>query len=237
MRLAYSGCSMKGAVRQRNEDAILMRSRGETGLFLVSDGIGGSAYGTEVSEIIAAGYDRWWTDSSDGLDFFMAVEGIKKTLFRLNSEIYEKYRRYRSGATIVLLYIQGNGCLLLSSGDSRIYRARGFGCKQITRDDIFENLLDKPSALGNENNGKLVAAVGIRDTVDYSAKTEPVKKGDRFFLCSDGVYKFHSTGSLYRQLVITGGVFTTNNVVGRISKEVEERGAGDNYSMIFIKAN
>lgn len=235
MKLEYSGCSMKGAVRRRNEDAILMRSRGETGLFLVSDGIGGSAYGAETSGIVASGYDRWWTDGAEGLDFSKAVEEIEKTLFRLSSEIYEKYGQYHSGATIVLLYIQGDDCLLLSSGDSRIYRARGFRCKQITRDDIFENLPDKPPGFGNENNGKLVAAVGIRDTVDYSAKTEPVKKGDRFFLCSDGVYKYHSTGSLYRQLAITGRFSTTNNVIGRISKEVEEHGAGDNYSMILVR--
>ena len=58
MKLKYDGCSMRGAIRRRNEDAILIKCNDSTGLFLVADGIGGSAYGQEASGLIRDRYNE-----------------------------------------------------------------------------------------------------------------------------------------------------------------------------------
>ncbi len=237
MKLKYDGCSMRGAIRRRNEDAILIKCNDSTGLFLVADGIGGSAYGQEASGLIRDRYNDWWDERSWKADFFETVQEIKKLLYEINGEIYKKHGLYRSGATIVLLYIQEDNCFLLYSGDSRIYRARGLTCKQVTKDDIFENLPSGQSNIANKNNGKLVAAVGIGATVDYSTQTEPIKKGDRFLLCSDGVYKYHAEVSLRKKVAILGKYCSPKTLVRSVSKKVESNGAGDNYSMIFVSVS
>ena len=48
MKLSYAGCSQRGQVRPRNEDAYLMRVSPRAALFLVADGIGGRAHGSLV---------------------------------------------------------------------------------------------------------------------------------------------------------------------------------------------
>lgn len=235
MSLQYAGHSMAGAVRRRNEDAVLMVSDGDDGLFLVADGIGGSANGAEASDLIAKRYKEWWEGKTSTISFSRAVDEIREVLFELNKEIYGKYGKFHSGSTIVLLYIHGQNCLWLSSGDSRIYRVRRMTCKQLTKDDTFENLAEKPAGYGVENNGKLVGAVGIRDTVDYSMKTEPVMSGDRFLLCSDGVYKYHAPAALKRKMTLPGRCASPEKVVDSISCGVMKHGAGDNFSMIFVR--
>lgn len=235
MKIEYAGCSEKGAVRQQNEDTILMRRDKSRGLFLVADGIGGCAYGAEASRILRDGFDDWWSQRNDKTSFLEVTDSIKKALYMLNNKIFTELGCHGSGTTVVFLYIQGGDCLWLSSGDSRIYLARGNTFKQITRDDIFENLLEKPQELGEENNGKLVGAVGINKTVDYTMRTEPLHRGDRFLLCSDGVYKYHSSSSLRKKMTIQGCFCTCEAVVKSISDAVEKNGSGDNYSMVFVR--
>lgn len=235
MKIESAGCTMKGAVRLQNEDTILLRSDKSCGLFLVADGIGGCAYGAEASGIVRDGFDDWWSNRNDKASFLEAADSIKMTLHRLNNTIFTKFGRYGSGTTVVFLYIQGDDCLWLSSGDSRIYLARGSSFSQITRDDIFENLLEKPQGLGEENNGKLVGAVGIGETLDYTMRIEPLHRGDRFLLCSDGVYKYHSISSLRKKMMLQGCFCTSKAVVRNISDAVEKNGSGDNYSMVFVR--
>ena len=52
MTLRYYGRSETGAVRERNEDALLLLEENGAALFLVADGIGGKAYGEIASGML-----------------------------------------------------------------------------------------------------------------------------------------------------------------------------------------
>ena len=240
MKLAYYGCSEKGPVREINEDVILMRVSEESALFLVADGIGGKENGEVVSGMLLDGFTQWWDEDFPEITgsgvFQRSVEGIKEKLQQINREAVTRFEERSAGSTIALLFLHGQNCAYLSAGDSRIYRMRGLSMQQVTRDDVYENLPEEEAArYSGPTSGKLVGAVGISQALEYSIRTDIVQSGDRFFLCSDGVYGFVPPRRL-RDLLVFGSLLTQpENVVRSIRKEVDRNGAGDNFSLICIK--
>lgn len=237
MKITFAGVSRTGLVRERNEDAILMRACDDAALFLVADGVGGREHGEVVSGLLRDGYDAWWNERflpNSALWGFAEASGeIKEVLFRQNSEVIRRFGEMKAGSTIVLLFLFRGSCLCLSSGDSRIYRVRGLSVRQITVDDVYENLQEKPMYANPDNNGKLVSAIGIRNALEYVARTDAARGGDRFFLCSDGTYRYFEPRKFKRMLLLGQG--SSKRLVDRISAEVERGGARDNYSMIDVR--
>lgn len=238
MKIRYAGYSRIGSVRLQNEDSVFMEAAGGRGLFAVADGIGGRDHGEVVSGMICEGLRRWWLErllpQGAGADLRVCVEEIKALLRSVNAQVTARYGEGAAGSTVVLLLVLGGGCAWVAAGDSRIYRARGLSCRQVTRDDTFENLAERPLGCGPENNGKLVGAVGIYRNLELTVRSEPVRRGDRFLLCSDGVHRYFTLRGLGRRLV-WGGLRSPKSVVEGISEEVDRRGAADNYSAIFVK--
>ena len=237
MKLVYAGCSRKGLVRGTNEDAYLMRATDQAGLFLVADGIGGREHGEIVSGMLRDEYDRWWSGRPPDMDgaagFQSAIGGLKQILFEVNRRVIMRFGERSAGSTLVLLYIFRGQCMLLSAGDSRIYRARGPSFQQMTTDDVYENFLDGAVEFEAASVGKLMGAVGIRSTPEFSVRTIPLRKGDRFFLCSDGVYRYIPARKLQSRVMFNP--YEPRRIIEGISRIVEANGAGDNYSMIYVK--
>ena len=159
---------------------------------------------------------------------------VRRRIMEINQAIQDKMGAQGSGSTLVLLLLYQGFALLASSGDSRIYRARGlFSWKQMTVDDIYENYRDPNEPYDPSLAGKLTAAIGIRKEPVFTLRTERLKAGDRYFLCSDGVYRFHDPNALRR--LVSNRRQDPEKIVAEIAREVERQGAGDNYTMIQVR--
>lgn len=239
MKMSYAGCSQRGLVRSTNEDAYLMRSSGHAALFLVADGIGGRAHGGVVSAMLRDGYDAWFRRHillpGENLDFQAAVGGLRGVLLEQNKEVIRRFGPGTAGSTIVLLFILGNRYLYFWSGDSRIYRGHRLSVKQITIDDVYENWTDRPAKWEPSKVGKLVGAVGICPVPKITLGTGALCRGDRFFLCSDGVYRYLSDRDLRMRLRFSPK--DPGHLIADLAGRVEGHGAGDNYSMIFARVD
>lgn len=239
MKLTCDGISETGAVRSKNEDAILIRACDEAALFLVADGIGGRAHGEIVSGMLRDAYAKWWANGflpqKNTISFQDTIDSIKSVALRVNRDTVARYGEHSAGSTLVLMFLTAGKAVFLSAGDSRIYRARAFSFQQLTRDDTFENMAVKPEGYGPEANGRLVAAVGIHSNLEYTVTTGTVRKRDRFLLCSDGVYRFVSGERLRSILRLGGLVLPADRILYTLEEEIERNGAGDNYSMIFVR--
>ena len=165
------------------------------------------------------------------MDFHGALDGIQKTLLRMNRELVQRFGEMNAGSTLALLFLCGEKSACVWAGDSRIYRFRGWSVRQITRDDVYRAAGDAD----RKQDGKLVSAVGIRTTLEFNAHTDTVRKHDRFFLCSDGVYRYISPAKLRRRVLWDGTFSSVKKVTDRIGNDVLRNGAGDNYSMILLK--
>lgn len=236
MKLTVGACSRTGLVRSKNEDAMLIRTAGHGGLFLVADGIGGRKDGEIVSGMIRDGYAQWWEQrflpASAGMTFLSAIGQIKDILFRLNREVVERYGEASAGSTLALLFLFRGKCLYLSAGDSRIYLARRFSFRQVTVDDVVGCGNEKEQMHANAAQGKLLGALGITAVPAFSIRTDELLKHDRFFLCSDGVYRYFSPKALSRRLLF--GRPNPDHLIADFSKKIEYDGARDNYTMIYV---
>ncbi|MBQ9348113.1 MAG: protein phosphatase 2C domain-containing protein, partial [Oscillibacter sp.] len=219
------------------EDSILMCHCEGDGLFLVADGIGGREHGEVASGQIRDGYQQWWQEQflprRGAMDFQTAMEGVRNTLLQVNRDLVSQFGEMNTGSTLVLLFLYGGNCAYLSAGDSRIYRIRNLSIKQISTDDVYQAQANDRNAW---QNGRLMGAVGIRLKAQFMIRTDTVRNGDKFFLCSDGVYRYAGSNVLRSELILKGSFGAPRNLVARIEKDVLKHGAGDNYSMIFLRA-
>lgn len=232
------GICEKGPHREENQDRILMRSKGKSGLFLVADGVGGSLDGQGASFYIAEQYETWWEEvflKDTKKDFFPLFSDIKKLAEQINSELCWLHGTGSSCSTLALLFIHKGIFGYLSSGDSRIYQCGGKeGTRQITRDDVWEDGLGADGSTGNA--GKIMSAVGGSETLDYSSATDQVHRGEVFLLCSDGVYKFLDEDVLAADLKrIYQSFFFKKGSVNALAKKVVDNDTKDNYSLIVLK--
>lgn len=83
--------------------------------------------------------------------------------------------------------------------------------------------------------GKLMGAVGIRATLEFSLRTDAIRPFDQWFLCSDGVYRYIRPWGLWQDLALLGGLRPPAQTAGKIAAVVEQNGAKDNYSMIIVR--
>ena len=170
MKLEYAGLSESGPVRPLNEDAVLMCASPDAGLFLVADGVGGRASGEVVSGRIRDAYRQWWQTaflpSSGKLNFPDALREIQDTLLHVNRELVQQFGQMNAGSTLALLFLYRGNCACISAGDSRAYRIRGFGLKQITQDDAFKFYRDK---FHDYTDPLRYTAIAVEGTVTYKA--------------------------------------------------------------------
>lgn len=203
--LRSHGLTDQGRVRPHNEDAFF--SDDQTGLYVVADGMGGSAAG-EVASLEAidtivgmvrrgAGtldaYRRApFEENAAALSRLVesAVQGATYMVFGL-AELNPQQKGM--GTTVSLLLVVGTRAFLAWVGDSRIYQARGGEVVQLTEDHTLVNLQVKHGLLTPEEakrakHGNIITrAVGVKEYVEVDTLTVDVQPGDRFVLCSDGL--------------------------------------------------
>jgi protein phosphatase len=247
MRVEFDGICDKGLEREINQDSIYMKSKGETTLLVVADGMGGHVKGERASQEITDGFAKWYEafdESTYEGDFNQMVDDINSLLNDINSTVYAFYDKYTiCGSTVVALFIYQNQYAVLWAGDSRAYMKKGWCFKQLTTDDVWENQpeikknLPKKLIKDSVNLGKLVNSIGIYDKSNINVKTGTIKSGTRFLICSDGLYKMCSDPEIKEMMKSYIGNDTGKEQIKKYLDTVYKYGAGDNVSYIVAICN
>lgn len=245
MRVEYCGVSDKGEKRDVNQDAIFMDARENMALFAVADGMGGYQHGEAASGAIVAEMRKWWEELSGegGREAFDEMAYMLKQRLELaNRIIYEKYNASGiCGSTVVVLFIYGRNYCIYSSGDSRIYYLSGWIWKQLTVDDVWENQPEISSGYSkgelkqHVNYGKLLHAIGISESMAVNGKTDLLKSGDCFLLCSDGLYKMCREKDMKKTVRDYKSGKDGQKLLEQLLQKVYENGARDNVSIVMVR--
>ncbi len=182
-----------GNVREVNEDACL--DLPGPGLWVVADGMGGHAAGDVASRMIVESLNE--VDSHQRPSAF--VDEVEDRLLAVNRRLYEIATESEEPITIgstvaALVAVDGHG-LSLWAGDSRVYRLRGDALRQITRDhsqveELIEQGILEPERAGDHPSANVITrAVGGAEDLYIDLELHRLKAGDRYLLCSDGLYK------------------------------------------------
>jgi protein phosphatase len=208
VRFEAVGVTDIGRQRKHNEDYVLLRP--ELDLFVVADGMGGHNAGDVASKLATASLRNFFEATADGSDYDHALadgyddlseEGKKlaAAVRKANRDVFEISSQYRQhhgmGSTVVACYLaREKGVMHVGHvGDSRCYRFRDGELVQLTHDHSLINdaLALKPDLTPEElarlPKNIITRALGMREDVKVDIRSEEVKPGDIFLLCSDGL--------------------------------------------------
>ena len=245
MRIEYCGLCDKGLNRVMNQDAVFMGAKQDKAVFAVADGMGGHRHGEAASGTIIAEIREWWErqlTAGDNDCFGEMACSLQRQIEGANRIIYEYYNHAGvCGSTIVVLMIYKQEYCILSSGDSRIYYLNGRDWRQLTEDDVWENLPEVKSGYSpvqqreHANYGRLTQAIGIAKDTAIKGRMGILKQGDRFLLCSDGLYKMCGESAVKRLLQKYKGRRNGDRLLGQMLEEIYENGAKDNIAAVLVR--
>ncbi|MEO5657652.1 MAG: Stp1/IreP family PP2C-type Ser/Thr phosphatase [Nitrospiria bacterium] len=202
MNVQSAGITHVGKVRSSNEDHY--GTFDEIGLYVVADGMGGHAAG-EVASLMAVETIRDTFQAAQAASDRTQPAGpgadpgrpIVWAIEQANQRIFTTGRNDPAlsgmGTTIAALWLSGETAYVAHVGDSRVYRLRGSVLEQITSDhslinDYLSRGIMKPDeAATHPMKHVLVRALGTTASVAVDVKPVPLKPGDLFLLCSDGL--------------------------------------------------
>ena len=219
-----------GRVRKSNQDALILGC----GLAGVADGMGGHNGGE-----IASGETR------DGL--LREIRGKKpdrrllaETVQKINLEIWERQEKDAAltgmGTTLTLLWPSENEVLVAQVGDSRAYLLRDGTLRQITEDHslvgdmVRRGVLTEEQAACHPMRNYITRAIGTDDTVEVDLYSEERRAGDRWLICSDGLYGQMSR-SVLQELVSAENM---EEAADRLLQTALDNGGKDNISLVLM---
>lgn len=220
-----------GTVRKRNEDAMLARD--ELGLWAVADGAGGHGAGDVASRAVIAALE----DMPAGLSAAEILAQLRLRIGAVNGALLARSNaegRARPMATTVVMLVLRNGhYAALWAGDSRAYVLRAGALLRVTRDHslvqemVEAGQLTEEEAEHHPQSNVITRAVGVEDALDLEKATGPVARGDRFLLCSDGLFKaLPETG--------VGAMLRDGADAESLIAAAVARGARDNVTAVIV---
>ncbi len=177
-----------GRVRHVNEDAFL--DSPEQRLWVVADGMGGHSRGDYASGAVVAQLGAFPRQKS----ILANLQDMETRLQVAHEKCRTAFRKHRPGTTVAAMHAHGNYCFLLWAGDSRIYRLRDGELEQLTHDhSLAQEKFDRgeltEQELANHQSAHvLTRSVGAHTNLRLAMQFAPVQAGDRYLLCSDGLY-------------------------------------------------
>ena len=187
-----SAVTHPGAVRPRNEDNFV--NRPDIGLWAVADGAGGHQAGDVASRIVT---DALRTVPA-GLGATELLAEIRHRIADAHDALWAKATRYGRQAmcasTIVVLLARDEYYACLWAGDFRAYLLRAARFRQLTRDHSLvqkwfdAGVISAAEALHHPSANIITRAVGA-ENLELDKVTDRLFPGDRFLLCSDGLFK------------------------------------------------
>ena len=181
-------CTDPGLVRPDNQDSY--RCCPGSGLFVVSDGMGGGDGGGRASAMVVQTVIRAAQTP------LKELSSVVRFAYQANGDIAkfaaENHMR-GMGATLVGLLLapfDPAAALVFSAGDSRCYRLRRNTLTQLTRDHTVATAMGvDESRLARHLQGVLTNAAGCGAGFFVEEQRIEVQAMDRYLLCSDGVYR------------------------------------------------
>lgn len=243
MRLEFAAKSDIGKKREINQDAFCVYQKDDAGLFVVADGMGGYTNGEKASQKVVEELTNWWKSFSPVLfeyEFRKMLQSIEQTIEYANKCIYtELNKNVICGTTVTVLFIYQNLYGVIYAGDSRCYLSRKRQWQQLTVDEVWENqsnISDGERMMKNHpNRGKLVNAIGTKESVQCRMITDIVSAESGFLLCSDGLYKFCTDRLIRSALKKCRSKKSMEHAIDKLIEKVYKNGANDNISIIIVK--
>ncbi|HXG66185.1 MAG TPA: Stp1/IreP family PP2C-type Ser/Thr phosphatase [Blastocatellia bacterium] len=233
-----------GCVRELNEDSGVFhqpddpQTLADKGmLFLVCDGMGGHSGGEVASGLAVKVIGQAYYESDGG-----PIEALEKAFRKANKAIFDVARKNGGlqgmGTTGTALVLHNGRAIAAHVGDSRLYLVRDGQIYLMTQDHsavmemVKQGILSLDEARHHPDKNVILRALGSHEEVEVSVWDEPfpVREGDRFLLCSDGLYDLVQDEEIRQIVRASAPEVACANLVSL----AKQRGGHDNVTVIVI---
>jgi serine/threonine protein phosphatase PrpC len=228
-----ASATSQGNVRAHNEDAVL--DLPAVGVWVVADGMGGHDAGDVASRMIV-----------ESLCALPRAERLSELLDRVEDRLRSVNQRLfglslqrgtTTGSTVAVLVAFDDHCVSVWAGDSRVYRLRDGVLTRVTRDhtevqDLLDGgVLDEKAAAEHSASNVITRAIGGAQELFLDVELRELCRGDRYLLCSDGVYKELSDTDLARLLASEDA----NGACRALMSQALAGQCSDNVSVVVVE--
>ena len=236
MEIRFGMATDVGRLRAVNEDSILA----VTPLFAVADGMGGHAAGEVASQVALSTVQERFVDADTH-----TTESLVQAVQAANRAIHDR--------SVADLHLRGMGTTLtgvaiverdgserlavVNVGDSRTYVVQDGILQQITRDHTYvEDLVAAGEITADEarfhpRRHIITRALGIDPDVQVDAWEAPAAAGDRYLVCSDGLFNEVDDGQIAAVLT---GTEDPQYAADTLIELANAAGGRDNISVIVV---
>lgn len=228
-----------GLKRKLNQDYVFTADRpvGKLpNLYLVADGMGGHKAGGFASKYTVETIVEEVNCNRDDNVFSVLHQAIVEANYRIRRKASEDDSMAGMGTTLVAATVIGDVVYVANVGDSRLYLV-GDEIRQITIDhSLVEEMvrmggINREQARNHENKNIITRAIGAQSSVNPDFFEVNLKKGDRIFMCTDGVSNMLTDKEILEILNSEG---TEEERIDRIVAVANEHGGRDNMGIILV---
>lgn len=220
--------------RAVNEDATAVWSLGDDWLgAAVADGLGGHAGGQRASSLALEVLGRAIHEIP-----ILNLSSVAKDIHaRIRAEQEQAPEFQLMATTLSAIVLCGNEGRIVHCGDSQVALSRGRGIVRLTeahteaRRLLKEGLITRHEYSAYPRKNVLDSALGVRGEPRIDTRIVRIRKGDRFFLTTDGT---HNAIALRELKTLSENIWTAKELVAGVREIVTRRKPPDNYSFIAI---
>jgi serine/threonine protein phosphatase PrpC len=252
--IVASAATHVGKVREHNEDRHFIDTAHQ--MFMVADGMGGHAAGEIASRSAIEVVREAWSsvslrnrirayaahgDERARRALLDAVRGGVEAAHRsILSQSRADEQKRGMGTTFTGFVVAGGDGVFAHAGDSRAYLVRDGNTMRISNDHTVVARLEAAGVNPDDGEhppewtGMLTNALGVMEAEAGRVKTFLVRlyTGDRFLLCTDGVYEYLGDVEIGRVLRERASpALAANHLV----ETAVERGGHDNATAVVVK--
>ena len=226
--------------RKENQDTCAWQDTPHGFLLLVCDGMGGGPSGKFASQMAADVIVNSVLDSNPTYD---RRDVLARAIRKANEVLIEAQLTSSDwrgmGTTATALLINEYSAVVAHVGDSRVYQLRGTSkiFRTFDHSPVFDlvkakALTEDEARLSGESN-IITRALGPMEKVEPDIAELPYEKGDRFMLCTDGIWGPMTEKELIR---IAGGTKSLSGAVESLAIKVDEigRSHGGNHDNLTV---
>ena len=188
--------------REHNEDSKLVL--GSHNIYMVCDGVGGSARGEVASRLCCDTFLEFFTQPDISIDALRVQDAVVQTERAFEEYLVQHDEARGMATTLTFLCIQGNQAIIAHVGDSRVYHVRNGQILFSTTDHslvselLASGFITPEEAINHPKKNHITRAVqgSSSPTIADIQIIKDVQEGDFFLLCSDGVLESVSNDSI-----------------------------------------
>ena len=253
MAVTWAALTDPGLRRSDNEASYC--ARGDLGLFVVADGMGGHAGGEVASKVavdeietfveatIRMGPQDTWPIPFDGAlsrDGNRLKAGLDLGNRRIASRIEENNALHGMATTAVAALVIDGQFALAHVGDSRAYLWRDGKLSRLTRDhswveeQIEAGMLSAGAAREHPWSNIVTRALSGNDGLEVEVTQQALQPGDRVLLCSDGLSSVLPDEEIAE--VVTAGT-DLDEMCQELIKRTNAGGGPDNVTTLLLQVD